>query len=115
MDRRKFLLEVAGAGLAITGTGASCRGEKPVIFENENQTDDTAEPNLPYIYEDPNLSTDVIRQIQTVCTKHGRLDWGETWVFGDSPKRYCGRCVNEVITMYLDRHIGNEPNVTPLF
>ncbi len=75
---------------------------------------DSNEPNLPYIYYSP-LKKDIIRYelntlLDTVCTKHGRLVWGERWVFSDTMNVYCQRCVYDVLQIYLDRHIGTDPN-----
>ena len=68
----------------------------------------------PYIYQEPftrdpnrariNLKTD------TVCSRHGRLDFGEKVRFldydcEDGSKSYCGRCIYEVLQIYLDKHI----------
>ncbi len=80
-----------------------------------------AEEPKPYIYEDPipQKSNDAnnifittpLGWSSTVCTKHGRLDsWGGTVTFQGSDKRYCYRCVWEITTMYLDKHIGVDPN-----
>ncbi len=85
-------------------------------FENEITFTAIDSPiPLPYIYDDP-IERDpnilyVIGypQSDTVCTKHGRLKNGNRWVFSDE-KGYCADCVCEVAEIYLNKHIGTDPN-----
>ncbi len=66
----------------------------------------------PYIYYDPvEIDPNVVifgGPIDVVCTKHGRLNYGEQWIFSDSKKAYCARCVYDVLQIYLDKHLGEE-------
>ncbi len=65
----------------------------------------------PYIYtDDYKDSSGFGGPTNTVCTKHGRLQWAEKWVFLDTGKSYCSKCVYEVAMLYFDRHIGVDPN-----
>lgn len=71
------------------------------------------ENTRPYIYHDPikrnpkrNPYVVGFDKQDTVCTKHGRLNFGERLVFSGSMKVYCQRCVYEVLEIYLDKHIG---------
>ncbi|MGR3292479.1 MAG: hypothetical protein ACUZ9M_00520 [Candidatus Scalindua sp.] len=73
-------------------------------------------PALPYIYEDPivvdaNSVTDFNKELDIVCTKHGRLRWSDAWYFEAGGKMYCSKCAHEVAVKYLDKHIGVDPNV----
>ena len=76
--------------------------------------------DLPYIYNDPLDANDSLniynedantliffttRPLDIVCTKHGRLERLDKYVFEDSDKSYCRKCVLDVALIYLDKHI----------
>ncbi|KKN73181.1 hypothetical protein LCGC14_0403540 [marine sediment metagenome] len=92
-------------------------GETDIRFYKRIKTLEAPEPNLPYIYDsplqrDPNamyLSSD---PGNIVCTKHGRLGgWDYTpVVLPGSDKAYCPHCLWDVARIYLDKHIGTDPN-----
>ncbi len=72
---------------------------------------------LLYIYDDPverdpNVMYVIgLMQSDTVCTKHGRLNgYPGTYTFEGSEKRYCGLCMWDIVRIYLDKHIGVDPN-----
>ena len=91
---------------------------EPIFYIKSADTNDWIElgepEELPYIYEDqietdPNCGYATIGgPTDTVCTKHGRLNWGEPYLVGD--KIYCSKCLWQVAGMYLDKHIRTDPN-----
>ncbi len=82
--------------LHLGGQGVACDVPKPYIYSDP-------------IQRDPNLLV-FGGTLDTVCTKHGRLKWGERHVFLGSDKKYCGKCAFDVARIYLDKHIGVDPN-----
>lgn len=91
-----------------------------IVLETNAVTDkdEKVDPNKnkPYIYDDPlqkdpNVFEVFGSYLDIVCTKHGRLGWGDKYVFlGDENAYYCGKCAFDVARMYLDKHIGVDPN-----
>ena len=74
---------------------------------------EASQDEKPYIYYDPVVIVDanvviIGGPIDVICTKHGRLNWGERWSFTDTKKSYCQRCIHDVLQIYRDKHLGEE-------
>lgn len=105
-------LGVVGSNLA---TGLIVEDGTGTVWQGLNIVDyieASTEPNLPYLYKDPirdvNDYNNAVISTKTnyVCSKHGRLHWGERVCFSDVGKSYCPTCVGEIMEMYLDKHIN---------
>lgn len=115
-------LALLGAAVWVYVEGTKLQDEKQQIwsdfYKDINRWSETIEfseidpPNvqrLPYIYDDPNFIGSAL-QVNTVCTKHGRLNWGQVVSFFSSDRRYCSRCITEIIEGHCDDFIGIDPN-----
>ncbi len=110
----RLLTELVKRVEALEDTSIAWRDKDGILhLGNRGATAKSAEVK-PYIYEDPiqrdpNTIVFFGTLSSTICTKHGRLGYGDTYTFLGSG-RYCGSCASEVLTKYLDKHIGVDPN-----